>query len=90
MPPHFWGPCAMADTKQAGKPGAKPGAKGPGLLLISVGTMLTSMIAAGFLLGYLVDTWLDTRPLAMLLFGALGFIGGLLKVYRLLSDPHLQ
>lgn len=64
--------------------------KGPGLLLISVGTMLTSMIAAGFLLGYLLDTWLETLPLFMLGFGVLGFIGGILKVYRLLSDPKLQ
>ena len=65
-------------------------AKGPGLLLISVGTMLTSMIAAGFLLGYLLDVWLDTLPICMLVGGVLGFIGGILKVYRLLSDPNLQ
>jgi ATP synthase protein I len=64
--------------------------KGPGLLLISVGTVLTSMIAAGFLLGYLLDVWLDTLPILMLVCGALGFIGGILKVYRLLSDPNLQ
>jgi ATP synthase protein I len=68
----------------------KESTKGPGLLLISVGTMLTSMIAAGFLLGYLTDVWLDTLPLFMLGFGVLGFIGGILKVYKLLSDPHLQ
>ena len=64
--------------------------KGPGLLLISVGTMLTSMIAAGFLLGYFVDVWLDTLPIFMLVCGGLGFVGGILKVYRLLSDPNLQ
>jgi len=59
--------------------------KGPGLLLLGVGTMLTSMIVAGFLLGYLTDRWLDSQPLFMLLFGGLGFVGGFLKVYRLLS-----
>lgn len=64
--------------------------KGPGLLLISVGTMLTSMIAAGFLLGYLLDVWLETQPILMLVCGVLGFIGGILKVYRLLTDPKLQ
>jgi ATP synthase protein I len=64
--------------------------KGPGLLLISVGTMLTSMIVSGFLLGYGLDVWLDTRPIFMLILGVLGFIGGILKVYRLLSDPKLQ
>lgn len=59
--------------------------KGPGLLLLGVGTMLTSIIVAGFLLGYLTDRWLDSQPLFMLLFGGLGFVGGFLKVYRLLS-----
>jgi ATP synthase protein I len=64
--------------------------KGPGLLLISAGTMLTSMIVSGFLLGYWVDAWLETKPIFMLLFGALGFVGGFLKVFRLLNDPNLQ
>ncbi|MFZ5722182.1 MAG: AtpZ/AtpI family protein [Pseudomonadota bacterium] len=56
-----------------------------GLLLVGVGTMLTSMVVAGFLLGYAVDTWADTRPVFMLIMGALGLIGGFLKVYKLLS-----
>lgn len=64
--------------------------KGPGLLLISVGTVLSSMVIAGFLLGYGLDVWLDTKPILMLILGALGFIGGILKVYRLLNDPNLQ
>jgi ATP synthase protein I len=64
-------------------------AKNPSLLLISVGTILTSMIAAGFLLGYGVDVLLDTRPIFLLMFGLLGFIGGILKAYKMLSDPEL-
>ncbi len=55
------------------------------LLLISAGSMLTSMCVAGFLLGYIVDGWLETEPLLMLVFGCLGVIGGFLKVYNLLS-----
>lgn len=58
---------------------------GGGLVLVGSGTILTSMIAAGFLLGYGVDTWLDSRPIFMLLFAGLGFVGGFLKVYMLLS-----
>jgi len=54
-------------------------------ILMGVGTMLTSMLASGFLLGYFVDVWLDSRPIFMLLFGGLGFVGGLLKVYKILS-----
>lgn len=58
-------------------------------LLIGVGTMLTSMIASGFLLGYATDWWLGTQPLFMLGLGVLGFIGGILKVYKLLSHPDM-
>jgi len=65
-------------------------AKGPGLLLISVGSLLTSMIVAGFLLGYGVDVLLDTQPIFFLSFGLLGFIGGILKAYKILSDPELH
>ena len=52
--------------------------KGSSLVLIGVGTMLTSMVLAGGLLGYGVDVWLDTRPIFLLIFGCLGFIGALL------------
>jgi ATP synthase protein I len=62
--------------------------KRPGLLLISVGSVLSSMVVAGFLLGYVIDVFLDTKPLVMLSFGVLGFVGGLLKVYKILSDPE--
>jgi len=65
-------------------------AKGPGLLLISVGSMLTSMVVAGFLLGYGVDVMFDTKPIFLLIFGLLGFIGGILKAYKILSHPGLH
>ncbi len=58
--------------------------KSAGLLLIGVGTQLTSMIAAGFLLGYGLDYLIDTTPIFMLIFGVLGFVGGLLKAYKLM------
>ncbi|NOX76148.1 MAG: AtpZ/AtpI family protein [Gammaproteobacteria bacterium] len=69
---------------------AKSKEKGPGLLLISVGNMLASIMISGFLLGYWLDVWLETTPVFMLLFGALGFVGGFLKVFKLLTDPNLQ
>jgi len=63
--------------------------KNTGLLLIGVGTILSSMTVAGFLLGYLVDLWLDTLPIFMLMFGFLGILGGLMKAYKLLTHPDL-
>ena len=56
-----------------------------GWMLVGVGTNLTAMVVTGFALGYLVDTWLGTRPIFMFIFGCLGFVGGLLKAYKLLS-----
>ncbi|HUO44146.1 MAG TPA: AtpZ/AtpI family protein [Burkholderiales bacterium] len=61
--------------------------KNTGLLLMGVGTILTSMVLAGFLLGYVLDAWLETRPVFMVLLCGLGFVGGILKVYKLLTHP---
>jgi len=59
------------------------------MLLIGVGTMLTSMIASGLILGFLIDWYFETTPIFMLLLGLLGFIGGMLKVYKLLTHPGM-
>lgn len=58
--------------------------KTPNLLLISVGSVFTSMVVAGFLVGYWLDSLLDTQPIGLLICGVLGFIGGGRKVYHLL------
>jgi ATP synthase protein I len=72
--------------------GSKSGSerKAPGLLLISVGTMLSSTVVAGFVLGYWADGWFDSEPFLMILFGGMGLVGGFLKVFKLLTDPKLQ
>ena len=58
--------------------------KSPRIILIGVGTILTSMVLSGFLLGYWVDAWLDTQPIFMLLFAGLGFIGAAIRICKLL------
>lgn len=64
--------------------------KNRSLLLVGVGSMLTSIVVTGFLLGYAVDAWLDTKPIFMLLLGLLGLVGGFIKVYKLLINPNLN
>ncbi len=61
--------------------------KSPGVLLIGVGSILASTVISGFVLGYIADIWLGTTPIFMLVLGGLGFIGGFLKVYKLLTNP---
>lgn len=50
--------------------------------LSSLGLVLPSAIAVGFLFGYLLDKWLGTRPWLLLVFTVLGIISGLLSLIR--------
>ncbi|MDX1352164.1 MAG: AtpZ/AtpI family protein [Thiomicrorhabdus sp.] len=54
-------------------------------LLLSAGSIFTSMLIAGFLVGYAFDQIFDTTPIFMLLCALLGFIGGIQKVHKLSS-----
>lgn len=58
--------------------------KSPSLLMIGAGSMFTSMVVAGFLVGYWLDSFFDTQPIGLISCGVLGFIGGGQKVYKLL------
>ena len=60
--------------------------KSPRFILLGVGTILTSMVLSGFLLGYWVDAWLDTQPVFMLIFAGLGFVGAAIRVCKLLAS----
>lgn len=53
--------------------------------LLGAGNLFASMVISGFLLGYMVDAWLDKHPLFMLSFGALGLIGGILKAHAMIK-----
>ena len=63
--------------------------KNPNVMLIGVGSVLTSMMVSGLLLGFLVDWYFATTPLFMLALGALGFVGGLLKAFKMLTHPGM-
>jgi F0F1-type ATP synthase assembly protein I len=39
-------------------------------------------IAVGAALGYFLDHWLHSKPIFMLVFGGLGFAGGIREVIR--------
>jgi ATP synthase protein I len=47
--------------------------------------VLVASVGVGGLAGYVLDRWLHTKPFLMLIFGALGFIGGLRDVLRRLD-----
>ncbi|WP_407275785.1 AtpZ/AtpI family protein [Halothiobacillus sp. DCM-1] len=56
-----------------------------GLMNVGAGNVFASTVIAGLLLGYGVDYWLGTAPLAMLGGGLLGFIGGMRNAHRLMQ-----
>jgi F0F1-type ATP synthase assembly protein I len=47
--------------------------------------ILVGAIVVGGFFGYLLDGWLHTKPYLMLVFGLLGFFGGLRDMLRRLS-----
>ena len=50
--------------------------------------VLVAAIIVGGLLGFFLDQWLHTKPYLMLVFGFLGFFGGLRDVLRRVSKPQ--
>lgn len=58
-------------------------------LLLSAGSVFTSMIVAGFIVGYVFDQLFDTTPIFLLSCGVLGFVGGIMKVHKLLGKMDL-
>lgn len=63
------------------------------LLQVGVGTMVSSMSIAGFILGYVTDLFLNTIPLFLIIFGFLGVLGGIMKAHQMLinaPDPIVE
>ena len=53
-----------------------------GLLQVGAGNMFASSVIAGLVIGFLLDSWLDTAPIFMLIVGGLGFVGGMRNARR--------
>jgi ATP synthase protein I len=44
--------------------------------------VIVAAIGIGGLIGFFLDRWLHTKPVLMLIFGTLGFVGGVRDVLR--------
>ena len=69
-------PFSQPSTKNAKEDGALS-------LAFRVSVEIVSALAIGFGTGWLLDSWLDTTPWLMVVFIVLGFVAGILNVYRL-------
>lgn len=56
---------------------------------IRVLTEFVAGVIAGGVIGWLLDHWLSTKPVFLLIFGALGTAAGFLNVYRIAAQPTM-
>ncbi|MGH9834507.1 MAG: AtpZ/AtpI family protein [Blastocatellia bacterium] len=54
-------------------------------LAFSVGTIITSNIVGGIVVGYFLDRWLETKPWMIVTGAILGTIGAFLGLYRIMN-----
>ncbi len=70
---------------RVGKPGSSQSGKG---LALRIGTELVVAVFVGGMIGFLLDTWLNTKPWLTILFLFLGNAAGLLNIFRLTSNQN--
>lgn len=51
----------------------------------SLGFVLFGGIAGGYFAGWLLDSWLGTKPVLSMLVAAVGFVGAFIEVLRVLE-----
>lgn len=54
-------------------------------LALSVGTVISSNIVGGIVVGYLLDRWFETAPWLLIAGIVLGTVGAFTSLYRIMS-----
>ena len=75
-----------AEALEGGRTGRGTGAEPPQSALgiaMRVSVELVAAVAVGVTIGWLIDTWLETGPWALIGFVFLGGVAGMLNVYKL-------
>jgi ATP synthase protein I len=75
------------DDKATPKGGQAAGFNRQFAMAMELPFIMVAAIAVGGLIGYFLDSWLHTKPYLMLVFGFLGFFGGLRDMLRRASKP---
>ena len=79
-------------TEDPGSPPSPPPRKRPDTgsrqfaMALELPFVLVSAIVVGGLIGYALDKWLHTKPVFLLILGAIGFYAGLRDVLRRVKE----
>ena len=75
----------QGDSDDAGKPSRTALPVGMGAILSRVATELVAGVMVGAFMGWVLDRWLGTSPLFLVLMFFLGASAGMLNVWRMMS-----
>ena len=55
---------------------------------LKISTELVAAVAVGTTIGFLLDSWFDTKPLLIICFFFAGVVAGILNVFRAAKNMH--
>ena len=57
---------------------------------LKISTELVAAVVVGSAIGFLLDNWLDTKPLLIICFFFIGVAAGILNVFRSAKKMHIK